>query len=505
MRGGALIAGASLVLVGCAAAPVAAWEPPAWAATGVSLATGAAEAEEPVAQDLGFVENRIRNDAAAAQLRYVEIPGSHPFNDRVREIVAAALSGAAIVPEVFPVEAGLADRGCVEGSLDWPAERVLSDPLTGPAAGAGVALTCDVVGAFGGVVAVGFRTVTGGDQVNSDTHAVLHADLVNGTLYDGSDRWRPEAAAELWRGAVEQLRRQAGGLSAAPIVDPGEDQLALATAALETMRSQSGGGAVFTLPAGIASPELAGLGIEATSEELHLSVEGERLDAWESEQAAALRAQAGEPFVGLPAWNAGHSVDCTLQACVAITYDDGPSQFTAELLDTLHAKHAPATFYMLGNYASGNPDLVRMVADAGHELGSHTMSHPDLARIPVAEAKKQVLDAANLLESISGKSAPTFRPPYGEITDAVISAVGKPSIHWSIDTNDWQGPGVDELVARAVGPAEPGDIILFHDTHADSVNAAAPVIDGLRNRGLTPVTVTQLFGGSVPAGKVRHA
>ncbi len=78
-----------------------------------------------------------------------------------------------------------------------------------------------------------------------------------------------------------------------------------------------------------------------------------------------------------------------------------------------------------------------------------------------------------------------------------------PAILWNVDTNDWREPGQAALVERSAGSAGPGDIILFHDTHSDTVEAAGAVVRGLRDRGLELVTVTQLFGGQVPGGKVR--
>ena len=86
-------------------------------------------------------------------------------------------------------------------------------------------------------------------------------------------------------------------------------------------------------------------------------------------------------------------------------------------------------------------------------------------------------------------------------TKGTLTILGA-AILWSIDTNDWQGPGRAALIQRSVPVSKPGDIILFHDTHRDSVTAAGDVMAGLQDRGFTPVTVTQMFGGKVPPGKV---
>jgi peptidoglycan/xylan/chitin deacetylase (PgdA/CDA1 family) len=113
-----------------------------------------------------------------------------------------------------------------------------------------------------------------------------------------------------------------------------------------------------------------------------------------------------------------------------------------------------------------------------------------------------VVDVEALLTKLTGRAVGIYRPPYGAVDDKVLAAVGQPAILWSIDTLDWKKPGREELARRSVGVATPGDIILFHDLHAETVENADVVLRGLRDRGFTLVTVEQLFGGSVPAGRV---
>jgi len=130
------------------------------------------------------------------------------------------------------------------------------------------------------------------------------------------------------------------------------------------------------------------------------------------------------------------------------------------------------------------------------------MSHPELTKLPVPAAVAQVKDAAAIIANAAGVPVTMYRPPFGAINDKLLHAVGMPAVLWSVDTNDWQDPGQDALVERSVPALKPGGIVLFHDTHEDSVSVAGRVIDGLWDRGFTLVTVSELFGGSVPAGKV---
>ena len=514
----ALVA-ATALLAGCASLPAdAAWVAPAWppnasfaAVVDGPEAGSGSPAEQLTADTAGLVDGRIRNDRAGLQARYIEVLGMGEFNAKVRGIIdqAIATTGvASFTPEVFEASAGLADRGCAAGATELPAADLLADPAFGPVDGDGTALVCDVTAAFGPILGITFRTVTGADGgVTSDTAQSLLLNLDTGGFSEAGALWTPEAATELWQGAVERLRRDAGALSAAPLQPPTEEQLALAQAALNAARLDSDA-LQFVLPAGITSDELAALGVPATTEPLTVTVEAGAEgvagapNGWltpEGEQVLAVRS---DPFVGVPAWHGAQPVDCALVACVAVTYDDGPSDFTAELLDTLAAQESAATFFMLGKAVQANPEVVARAASEGHELASHSMTHPDLTTITSDKARKQVLDAGKAITKITGQPVTMYRPPYGALDPAVLTVINQPAILWTIDTLDWQQPGEAELLKRAVDAASPGNIILFHDTHADTVNAAANILEGLKNRGLTPVTVTQLYGGSVPSGRV---
>lgn len=492
------------LLAGCSEPPaVEGWTPPGWDDhAGVRLAASDTDTAAAL-NDLGFIRMRIRNDAAGYQARYVQIAGAGEFNKRVDAMIRAPLAQLPFTPEAFPSGSGLADRGCLPGSAGWDADRVLTDPATGPANATGTAITCEVIAAFGSIVGVTMRTVTGtAGTVTADQKTTLYADVAGGTVTDAAAFWKPDAASDVWTRTVEQLRRQAGGLSSAPIAPPSDEQTALAAQALADVRERDDGTATITLPPGIASPELAGLGLDQTTAATSIEADSDLLAGWQTDAAAALENQRNTPFAGLPAWNASLPVDCSLHTCVAVTYDDGPGPYTKDLLKTLLAAQAGATFFMQGKNITGNTDIVRAVAADGHDIGSHTMTHPDLTKVGPDKDRAEVVGCADLIAGITGEPVTFFRPPYGAVNDAVLAAIGKPAILWSIDTNDWQGPGRAALIQRSVPVSKPGDIILFHDTHRDSVTAASDVMAGLQDRGFTPVTLTQLFGGKIPPGKV---
>lgn len=454
---------------------------------------------------LGLYTGRLRNDAIGFAARFVYVPGVPAFNTRINDELRAAINstGASYTPQTYAAEPGRTERGCVSGSASQPAAEVLSGVETGPAGGAGIAVTCELAGAHGNLIEVRLRVVAGNaERVTHDRLSVLFVDLSSGQLIEVTDAWNETAAPELWRSVVELLRRAAGSLSTAAIADPDEQQLALASAALHTTSETVDGGLAVSIPAGIASPELLGLGIDATTEPIILRIDQATAIAWSNEQYRELHAELGKPFVGLSSKVGSVPIDCHLIPCVAVTYDDGPSELTPQLLDTLATERGRATFFMLSSHATANPETVLRAIAEGNEVATHTINHPDLTMIPLPEAKSQVLDSAAALSGITGLPVTMFRPPYGEVNSQIIDAVRMPSIHWSIDTNDWRHPGQQALVDRSAAVAEPGDIILFHDTHEDTVAAAAAVVRGLHDRGLELVTITQLFGGHVPGGRV---
>ncbi|NLB46996.1 MAG: polysaccharide deacetylase family protein [Microbacteriaceae bacterium] len=550
----AVVCALMLSLVACAPEPVRGWKPAQFAAVpGITLASiGDAALADPAGQvsvtgdaaivaeapagpvrtgsnDDELYQGRLRNTAISFAARFVYVPGVPGFNDWVNEQLwagirtAEAASGAGYQPQVHPIGAGLASRGCVPGSLSWPAAQVLTRTETGVPGGSGTAVTCEVTGEFGTLIEVRMRTVTGvtaetpaadGDSdvaagtssapvttIQADEARMLYANVATGEIVEIVDEWTDEAPVELWRSVVELLRREAGGLSTAPVSEPDDEQRHLALWALETAHTGDTGELAVTLPAGLRAPELQGLGIASTQEPITVIVEPARALTWSNDDYRELQHAAGEPFTGTISPVHTVPLDCSLLPCVALTYDDGPGEFTGTLLDTLQQRQARVTFYMLGSRA-GNTQVIARAAAEGHEIGSHTMTHPDLTTLPLDAAVAQVRDAAAVLGDVSGQPVTTFRPPYGAINNQIIDAVGMPAILWSVDTNDWRRPGQDALVERSVGVVKTGGIILFHDSHPDSVAVAGRVVEGLRDRGFELVTVTQLFDGSVPPGRV---
>ncbi len=188
--------------------------------------------------------------------------------------------------------------------------------------------------------------------------------------------------------------------------------------------------------------------------------------------------------------------DAACSNCVAVTYDDGPGELTAQVLDTLKAKDAHASFMVLAPKAYAHPELLRRMKAEGHTVGNHTATHPELDKLPAGQVDGEIKAGAAAIKAATGDSPRWLRPPYGATNNTVYKAAqanGQAQALWSVDTLDWKDRNTDHVCRAAVDGAQPGAIILMHDIHPTTVAATDCVIDGLRAKGLEPVSLDRLI------------
>ncbi|MDO5684004.1 MAG: polysaccharide deacetylase family protein [Propionibacteriaceae bacterium] len=203
----------------------------------------------------------------------------------------------------------------------------------------------------------------------------------------------------------------------------------------------------------------------------------------------------------------GGRVDCSVQRCVALTYDDGPGVHTNRLLDTLGRNDAKATFFLVGDRVPANAATVRRMRDMGMEIGNHSRSHPTLTGLGSAGIRSQLADTQGRIRAAAGVTPTVFRPPYGARNATVDSAAreqGLSVIMWSVDTMDWRDRNSSTVTSRVLNQAQPGSIILMHDIHSTTVDAAPAIVSGLKAKGFVLVTVSELLNGTDP-GRVYSA
>lgn len=180
---------------------------------------------------------------------------------------------------------------------------------------------------------------------------------------------------------------------------------------------------------------------------------------------------------------------------VALTFDDGPGAYTNRLLDCLQKNNAKATFFMVGTNVSRYASAVKRMASLGCELGNHSYDHARLDTLSYNEIAAQVASTNAEVYKASGEKPTVFRLPYGSghNNSAVLTALGLPSIYWSIDTRDWANTDNPQSTVDAVlNHVRNGDIVLMHDIHASTVSAAERIIPALKQAGYQLVTVSQL-------------
>ncbi|WP_427019468.1 polysaccharide deacetylase family protein (plasmid) [Pseudarthrobacter sp. P1] len=217
-----------------------------------------------------------------------------------------------------------------------------------------------------------------------------------------------------------------------------------------------------------------------------------------SPAGAAVRraARANAPFnVPAAAPGALRHINCDIVPCAALTYDDGPNTQTSRLLGILAQHQVFATFFEQGAFINSFPQISRSVADAGHVIGNHTMSHPHLTKLPVAGVVGEIQGDTEAIQKAAGVTPAFFRPPYGDTNAIVARAVGLPQIMWSVDSLDWQSRNKEVFLPRILDLIRPGSIVLQHDIHASTVDGQDQLISSLQEKGYHLVTVPQLFAG----------
>lgn len=179
---------------------------------------------------------------------------------------------------------------------------------------------------------------------------------------------------------------------------------------------------------------------------------------------------------------------------IALTFDDGPSDFTPRLLDCLERYQVPATFFMLGEMVSvyGENTIPRMKA-LGCDIGNHSWNHPYMLNLSVDEVAQQFQWCDEQIARFNdGHGASVIRFPFGDYDEPRIAVTNRPCFFWELDTLDWETKNVQSNVDIVLGNADPGTIVLMHDIYSSTVEAAEIFIPELLNRGYELVTVSTL-------------
>lgn len=199
-------------------------------------------------------------------------------------------------------------------------------------------------------------------------------------------------------------------------------------------------------------------------------------------------------LAGMMTEEAARQTDNSRYPMVALTFDDGPRYVgTVDLLDTLQAYGAKATFFFIGDQLEENKDVVQRQHDEGHTIASHTYNHfqPSSLTPQIAAEHKVLFD--QLLTGITGLPAPYMRAPGGAYEFYVKNSIGLPLIQWSLISHDIEYKSSKAIVRLVSGTVSDGGIVLMHDTRPYTVNGMKSLLWHLRRQGFLCVTVEDLF------------
>ena len=194
---------------------------------------------------------------------------------------------------------------------------------------------------------------------------------------------------------------------------------------------------------------------------------------------------------------------------VVLTFDDGPSEWTEQILDLLRARQARASFFVVGARAAARPDLVRRMYAEGQEVGVHTFTHSNMANVGPLRARLELDPSQLAIAAATGHTTSLLRLPYSaKVADVTFSewqAVGRAGnyrvVYTDLDTQDWKRPGVDAIVRAGLPHDGKGAVVMLHDGGGDRSQTVAAVdllITELQQRGYTFDTVTSAVGLSSP-------
>src|SRR5213596_2759293 len=188
---------------------------------------------------------------------------------------------------------------------------------------------------------------------------------------------------------------------------------------------------------------------------------------------------------------------------IAMTFDDGPSAtLTPKLLDLLAARHIKVTFFVIGENVAEHPEIVARAAREGHEIGNHSWSHPNFAKMSDDNVRSQLQRTDDAIKSATGMRPTLLRPPYGSITARekrwIHDEFGYQIILWDVDPYDWKRPGPAVVRNRILKETQPGSIVLSHDIHPGTIEAMPSTFDALEAKGFKFVTVSELIRMATP-------
>lgn len=177
---------------------------------------------------------------------------------------------------------------------------------------------------------------------------------------------------------------------------------------------------------------------------------------------------------------------------IALTFDDGPSKYTEEILNILKKNDCNATFFVLGNKVSIYSDLLIESINNGNEIGNHSYNHKWMIKLNEKDLENQISKTQDIIKEYTGYTPKLIRPTYGSLNDRIKKISSLDIVLWNVDTLDWKYKNPNKIVENATKKLKDGNIILMHDTHKQTLEALPKILEIIQKNGYTCVTISEL-------------
>ena len=182
---------------------------------------------------------------------------------------------------------------------------------------------------------------------------------------------------------------------------------------------------------------------------------------------------------------------------VAISFDCAWGvEYTDKLLEIMQANGIRCTFFAVEFWVEKYPEYAKKIVEAGHELGTHSRTHPYMSKLSKAEIEDELKTSSAAIERVTGQKVTLFRPPYGDYNDTLVNtakSLGLYTIQWDVDSLDWKNLSATEISLRIVNGAKNGSIILCHNNGLHTAEALPMIFATLQNRGFEFVPIGELI------------
>ena len=182
---------------------------------------------------------------------------------------------------------------------------------------------------------------------------------------------------------------------------------------------------------------------------------------------------------------------------VAISFDCAWGvDYTDKLLSVMKEHNVKSTFFMVEFWTKKHPDYVKKIFDFGHEIGTHSATHPYMSKLSESAIIKELTTSKQEIERITGRTVELFRAPYGDYNDRLIKTakdLGLFTIQWDVDSLDWKDLSAEQIRNRVLSRVKNGSIVLFHNQGLHTHEALDSIIKGLKEKGYEIVPIGRLI------------